>query len=712
MEDVEVKVLIHAEEGSYGEEKTRVCWHEVNRDEEFGNEVRKPGQVNENDNVEMGRTSDDERILLERDGQAESGTKKIRNSIMNDADRGGFRSEEYKMRIDGDGPKQSCGHEQFIKKWAQQLDGFEKGNYNKNWNENYNENWNENWNEKCNEDSSESYDESGDNNCNEGYNGECKEACSESCNENWNQNFNDNWNENCNEGRNEAITGNCNEGRKEKWNKGCNKYEPRCEFVSTTSNQRRIKDTKTFAQLFSEIYCKVFYGRSKKICLGASAEEWNGNHGELAEGTGTRSDDGLSKSSTKTCRDDDDANISDSVEKRMKMHSIRDAMGSFKTAVDQHEEMHDLIRFDDSLLDHPRRKNPAGETRGCLTLREELSLLARSSKGVFLGLTCGKNREAKPDFIGERILTRFKSANRPLDDSQSTHHGLHLEIAPFNGNEDNLAEKCDRMAFPTIIDEIKTHNGNNGLLQALDNCDDGGIVDGSEILTRLGGKRRNKGNRCRVGFQTFLDEISKAASIKGLMEVFHSEKAKDSVAKRSAQHLTECTEEGKVDESQAAKFTASLSNAKMKSSSEPAKDNKAWQEGKSVENYLTRTRNSDEIKSTVKERLVSSIEEIQSFTSKYVYSKIVAKIALPEALKDVLAMMQEDDSELEIADFDAEGNAFLFAADAKTTDFEDVITKRMKADGGLKYKNCEQKEMLLRYEALPPGLSLKKETKS
>ena len=118
-----------------------------------------------------------------------------------------------------------------------------------------------------------------------------------------------------------------------------------------------------------------------------------------------------------------------------------------------------------------------------------------------------------------------------------------------------------------------------------------------------------------------------------------------------------------------------------------------------------------DLAANLKKKLFNSLEDIQTYTYDNVYSKLFANISLPETLQDLIALVCEDENEPDAVDLEAYDNKLVVATDANKSHFEDVITKRMKADGGLKYKNSEEKEILLKYEALPPVFSLKKGTK-
>ena len=96
-------------------------------------------------------------------------------------------------------------------------------------------------------------------------------------------------------------------------------------------------------------------------------------------------------------------------------------------------------------------------------------------------------------------------------------------------------------------------------------------------------------------------------------------------------------------------------------------------------------------------------DDFKKISSKEICSKLRKNIAFPKQLENILELICEDDDS-SIDSIDLEANQSLLA---EVCDLEDKITKKMKEDGGLKYKNGYEEEVLLKYEALPPLLRLK-----
>eukprot|EP00795_Rhopilema_esculentum_P000433 gene433-10104_t len=96
-------------------------------------------------------------------------------------------------------------------------------------------------------------------------------------------------------------------------------------------------------------------------------------------------------------------------------------------------------------------------------------------------------------------------------------------------------------------------------------------------------------------------------------------------------------------------------------------------------------------------------DDFKKISSKEICSKLRKNITFPKQLENLLELICEDDDST-IDSIDLEANQNLIA---EVCDLEDRITKKMKEDGGLKYKNGCEEEVLLKYDALPPLLKLK-----
>ena len=105
--------------------------------------------------------------------------------------------------------------------------------------------------------------------------------------------------------------------------------------------------------------------------------------------------------------------------------------------------------------------------------------------------------------------------------------------------------------------------------------------------------------------------------------------------------------------------------------------------------------------------------KLTNFNFPDVYSKIFKNIVLPKEVDNALALLFDREYDENVEDLDLESEAKALCLDPNLMDvseFEDHVTKKMKEDGGLMYKNSDYEEILLKYDALPPALSLRKTT--
>ena len=105
--------------------------------------------------------------------------------------------------------------------------------------------------------------------------------------------------------------------------------------------------------------------------------------------------------------------------------------------------------------------------------------------------------------------------------------------------------------------------------------------------------------------------------------------------------------------------------------------------------------------------------KLTNFNFSDVYSKIFKNIVLPKEVDNALALLFDREYDENVDDLDLESEAKALCLDPNLMDvseFEDRVTKKMKEDGGLMYKNSDYEEILLKYDALPPALSLRKAT--
>eukprot|EP00794_Sanderia_malayensis_P007370 gene7370-8190_t len=92
-----------------------------------------------------------------------------------------------------------------------------------------------------------------------------------------------------------------------------------------------------------------------------------------------------------------------------------------------------------------------------------------------------------------------------------------------------------------------------------------------------------------------------------------------------------------------------------------------------------------------------------------IFKDIFETVSLQSITPSILRRQSSDLEAIEELDLEAEANSFYLDPNKMDlSEFEDFTTKKMKLDGGLWYEDGNSRRKLLKYDALPPSLSLNK----